>query len=94
MAKLSANGTEVFRATKTIETKPQEDRDTDWIRYEYSFRSNGRVLRKITYHWKPDVVTYVKTRHFSPGWKQYAKWDRSKEARLREKFPQDGYEIT
>ena len=44
MAKLSASGTELFRATRYYS---EQDEDTEWVRTELSFRSNDHILSNV-----------------------------------------------
>ena len=66
MAKLTANGTEIARYAKERETPDGEL--TIWERREYSFRSNGKLLKKLTVRFKPDQFD-SKGRLHNYGWK-------------------------
>ena len=67
MAKLKANSTETARYAKERETPDGEL--TTWERTEYSFRSNGKVLKKLTVRFKPGQFD-AKGRLHNYGWKE------------------------
>ena len=71
MAKLSANGNEVFKMVK----ESGETETCLWTREEYSFRSNGKVLHKYTVKFKQSYAWEKEGgRLHNYGWKQASKW--------------------
>jgi hypothetical protein len=75
MAKLSAHGFEVARLTREVDVDPAKQTYLDGTpvanpvvheRLEFSFRSDGHILRKFTTTWRDGM------RH-DYGWKLYLK---------------------
>ena len=68
MANLSSNGQEVARYVREETSVATETQPSEWSKTEYSFRSNGKVLKKLTVRLTPDSLD-PKGRLHSYGWK-------------------------
>ena len=89
MASLSANGTETARYMRE-ETLSVSD-TSDWSKTEYSFRSNGKLLKKLRVRFKPDAFD-PKGRLHSYGWKvAIKKLKPGEEIALTHRLEQRGY---
>ena len=71
MATLSNQGHEIARKTQTFTAPNNYEHDLQYKRIEWSFRSNGKCLRKITYQYSFDGMITPKG---NTGWKITGTW--------------------
>lgn len=91
MASLSANGKETARYMREETIKASDTQLSEWSKTEYSFRSNGKLLKKLTVRFKLDAFD-PKGRLHSCGWKVAIKKIKpGEEVTLAHRLEQRGY---